>query len=116
MKGGELPQDTLNSSGIKIPCRVPAQMNKLGSYSAESCGFFSRTNINITNTYTNTWHLDAYKWIKCKDLFSLLSEAASYAHYAEVPEDISAAAHIRLISIETRRCKETRTVYFLLFI
>lgn len=95
MKRAELPQDTLKSSGIETACRVPAQMNKLGSYSAEGCGFFSRTNIyiNITNIYMDTWHLDAYKCIKCKDLFSLLPEAASDGHYAEVTSLLLHTSH-----------------------
>lgn len=46
----------------------------------------------------------------------LSSEAASETHYGEVTGNVSVAAHISWICVETRMCKETRTVYFLLFI
>lgn len=64
----------------------------------------------------NIWHQATYEGMKCKDLSTLLPEAASEAHYAEVPENMSVAAHISLFSVETRMYKEMRTVYFLLFI
>jgi len=113
---GEGRRDTMSFSKIKVTCRVPAQVNKVWSYSPGSCGHFSRTNFYFINTYRNIWHLAAYKLMKCKDLFTVLPEATSEAHYAEAPENTSLAARNSLISTETRRCKETRTVYFLLFI
>lgn len=79
VKGQELPQDTLNISGIKAACRVPAHVNKLWSYAPESCGHFSRTNIYIPNIYMNRWHLAAYKRMKCKDLFTLLPRSSIWS-------------------------------------